>query len=39
VADELFLSELTVENHLQRIYTKPGVRGRSEPAEALGIGS
>ena len=37
VADELYLSPRTVENHLQRIYAKLGVRGRRELAAALGV--
>jgi DNA-binding CsgD family transcriptional regulator len=39
VAEALYVSERTVENHLQRIYTKLGVRGRTELAAALGLGS
>jgi ATP/maltotriose-dependent transcriptional regulator MalT len=37
VAEQLYLSARTVENHLQRIYTKLGVRGRRELAAALGV--
>ncbi|AGL14781.1 LuxR family transcriptional regulator [Actinoplanes sp. N902-109] len=35
IADQLFLSPRTVENHLQRVYTKLGVSGRNELAPAL----
>ncbi|WP_106127977.1 helix-turn-helix transcriptional regulator [Pseudosporangium ferrugineum] len=35
IADLLFLSPRTVENHLQRVYTKLGVNGRNELAPAL----
>lgn len=35
IADQLFLSPRTVENHLQRVYTKLGVGGRNELAPAL----
>lgn len=35
IAEALFVSPRTVENHLQRAYDKLGVRGRSELAEAL----
>jgi DNA-binding CsgD family transcriptional regulator len=35
IADALFVSPRTVENHLQRAYEKLGVRGRSELADAL----
>src|SRR5262249_12621602 len=37
VAEKLFVSTRTVENHLQRAYEKIGVRSRGELAEALGI--
>jgi DNA-binding CsgD family transcriptional regulator len=37
VAEQLYLSLRTVENHLQRIYTKLGVRGRRELSAALGV--
>jgi DNA-binding CsgD family transcriptional regulator/tetratricopeptide (TPR) repeat protein len=37
VADQLYLSARTVENHLQRIYSKLGVRTRRELATALGV--
>ena len=36
VAAELFLSVRTIENHLQRVYEKLGIRSRTELAEALG---
>lgn len=35
VADRLFLSSRTVDNHLARIYAKLGIAGRSELADAL----
>jgi DNA-binding CsgD family transcriptional regulator len=38
IAERLFLSVRTVDNHLQRIYTKLGVTGRAELADALGRG-
>jgi DNA-binding CsgD family transcriptional regulator/tetratricopeptide (TPR) repeat protein len=38
IAQQLFLSVRTVENHLQRVYTKLGVSNRSELARALGSG-
>jgi len=37
VAEKLFVSARTVENHLQRAYEKLGVRGRPELAEVLGV--
>ena len=37
IAEKLFVSSRTVENHLQRAYEKLGVRGRAELGEALGI--
>lgn len=36
IADRLFLSVRTVDNHLQSIYGKLGIRGRRELADALG---
>jgi DNA-binding CsgD family transcriptional regulator len=35
IADRLYLSPRTVENHLQRVYSKLGVNGRVELAPAL----
>jgi len=35
IAERLFLSIRTVDNHLQRAYTKLGIRGRDELAAAL----
>ncbi len=35
IADRLYLSVRTVDNHLQRAYTKLGVTGRSELADTL----
>ncbi|MEZ5224045.1 MAG: LuxR C-terminal-related transcriptional regulator [Ilumatobacteraceae bacterium] len=35
IADRLYVSKRTVDNHLQRIYTKLGVQGRAGLAEAL----
>jgi DNA-binding CsgD family transcriptional regulator len=37
IASRLFLSNRTVENHLQRIYTKLGIPGRRQLADALGV--
>ncbi|MCJ7439511.1 MAG: helix-turn-helix transcriptional regulator [Acidimicrobiia bacterium] len=37
IAEKLFVSARTVENHLQRAYEKLGVRGRPELAEVLGV--
>ena len=37
IAEKLFVSSRTVENHLQRAYEKLGVRGRADLATALGI--
>jgi DNA-binding CsgD family transcriptional regulator len=37
IAEKLFVSTRTVENHLQRAYEKLGVRGRPELAAVLGI--
>lgn len=36
IADRLFLSVRTVDNHLQSIYGKLGIRGRRELASAIG---
>ncbi|GJM37914.1 MAG: LuxR family transcriptional regulator [Acidimicrobiales bacterium] len=36
VADELFISVRTVDNHLRQVYRKLGLAGRSELATALG---
>ncbi|MCU1395915.1 MAG: hypothetical protein JWM34_4343 [Ilumatobacteraceae bacterium] len=38
IADQLFLSYRTVNNHLQHIYDKLGIRGRSELRQSLGLG-
>jgi DNA-binding CsgD family transcriptional regulator len=38
IAEKLFVSTRTVENHLQRAYEKLGVRGRRELRQALGPG-
>ncbi len=37
IAAELFLSARTVDNHLQRIYTKLGVVGRDELGSRIGV--
>jgi DNA-binding CsgD family transcriptional regulator len=37
IAAQLFISVRTVDNHLQRAYTKLGVTGREELAAALGL--
>lgn len=37
IAEKLFVSTRTVENHLQRAYEKLGVRSRPELAEILGV--
>jgi DNA-binding CsgD family transcriptional regulator len=37
IAEKLFVSTRTVENHLQRAYEKLGVRGRPELAAVLGV--
>ena len=36
IADRLYLSVRTVNNHLQHAYTKLGVSGRADLAQALG---
>jgi DNA-binding NarL/FixJ family response regulator len=36
IADKLVLSKRTVENHLQRVYTKCGISGRAGLASVLG---
>jgi DNA-binding CsgD family transcriptional regulator len=38
IAEQLALSERTVENHLQRVYTKLGISARDELAKAMGTG-
>ncbi len=35
IADQLYLSSRTVDNHLMRVYAKLGVTGRAELAAAL----
>ncbi len=37
IAEQLFVSTRTVENHLQRVYTKLGIKGRGELAERLAL--
>lgn len=37
IADRLYLSVRTVNNHLQHVYTKLGVASRAELADALGV--
>ena len=37
IADQLYLSYRTVNNHLQHVYDKLGARGRSELRRALGL--
>jgi DNA-binding CsgD family transcriptional regulator len=37
IADRLFLSVRTVENHLQHVYSKLGVTGRDQLVSALGV--
>ena len=37
IAERLFLSNRTVDNHLQRIYSKLGIPGRRQLADALGV--
>ncbi len=39
IAERLYLSVRTVDNHLQRVYTKLGVSGRADLAKALGSSS
>jgi DNA-binding NarL/FixJ family response regulator len=36
IADKLVLSKRTVENHLQRVYTKLGVSSRVDLGNAMG---
>jgi len=36
IAQRLYLSVRTVDNHLQHAYTKLGVSGRADLAQALG---
>ena len=36
IAERLYLSVRTVNNHLQHAYTKLGVSGRTDLAQALG---
>jgi DNA-binding CsgD family transcriptional regulator len=35
IADELYLSARTIDNHLRRVYSKLGVGGRGQLAAAL----
>ena len=37
IAERLFLANRTVDNHLQRIYSKLGIPGRRQLADALGV--
>jgi DNA-binding CsgD family transcriptional regulator len=37
IAERLFLSHRTIENHLQHVYEKTGATGRTSLAEVLGI--
>jgi len=39
IAERLYLSVRTVNNHLQHAYTKLGVSGRTDLAQALGSSS
>jgi DNA-binding CsgD family transcriptional regulator len=37
IAERLFVSSRTVENHLQRVYEKLGIHGRADLAQTLAL--